>query len=1255
MTTTATRIPNLPSATAVTGSDYLIVYQGGVTKKVQADALPSSTAAAWATLTGKPTTVGGFGITDAYTKTETDTLLLGKQPTDADLTAIAALVGTTGLLKKTAANTWTLDTSTYVTSSGVTAVSGTAPIVSSGGATPAISISAATSGAAGSMSAADKSKLDGIASGAQVNVATNIAEGTRTTTGVPITSSTGTSATLSPATTLLAGVMSAADKSKLDGIASGATAYTHPASHPASIITQDASNRFVTDTEKSTWNAKQAALGFTPENSANKGAANGYAGLDGTGKVPSAQLPSFVDDVLEYANLAAFPGTGAAGTIYVTLDTNKTYRWSGSAYVEISPSPGSTDSVTEGSTNLYFTAQRVRDSVLTGLSTATNAAIAAADTVLGAFGKIQAQITAHFGSGGTAHANAVSSGAAGFMTGADKAKLDGIATSANNYTHPTSDGNLHVPVTGTTNNGKVLMAGATAGNFGWAAIPTLNQNTTGTAANVTGIVALVNGGTGATTAAAARTNLGAAESVQQAGSAFDFNNYRPGTPGLLRVVWNSGDTSMVNAPNGNTTGFLVASQGSHDLWNAQLFMEQGSTGSVWSRGSTDGGGTRVWGAWRKQLDSSNYNSYSPTLTGTGASGTWSINVTGNAATVTNGVYTNTAQTITGVKTFSNGIIVGDTQGYPDYSVLLDFGADVTGTWRKLVTATLVDGIYSTIGFKVDVVDPRANHAVSGSIHARTETYYIACLRSEGLTLNTPDACYVSGPSNRIRAVKTALGVYEIQIQNEAQWWECRVDICVYAVNNAHNIVYHPGAACTAGTAQYNASVSATQTDFFQNVSARTVKSSVATGTAPLEVLSTTVVTNLNADLLDGQHGSYYQNAGNLNAGTIPDARLPTRLSTTGANIADWNAAITSGYYMGAGATNAPTATIWYIGQVIAHNATWVTQTVYAFADNSEGTNTMTWRREMNNGTWTAWVRIWQTEGELDARYVRLGVYNFLNNGIGTTYGLPASTSMLTRTNTVAGFEVQAQGTGATAGAALMTFHRPSAHAAFFGLDTDNNWKVGGWSMGAVAYRLWHEGNDGTGSGLDADLLDGTHKDTLEACLRANTAISGGGTISVSASSEVRWTNRFIVVSNGTGSHFSTSGYFDIGMPGAGTVVTGVGGAANATVTASGVPLTAWQALYYILPISGYSTFNAANLRVAVYTTALTIPHNWVLLCVVNGDSSTWRFHSGLVLRAGESVTTGTSTSSDDRNRRITVSSSAPSGGADGDVWLLYTA
>lgn len=79
-------------------------------------------------------------------------------------------------------------------------------------------------------------------------------------------------------------------------------------------------------------------LDYTAENAANKGKANGYASLDGDGKVPADQLPSYVDDVLEFANKTNFPSKGEKGKIYVDLSTENIYRWSGSAYTEISPS-----------------------------------------------------------------------------------------------------------------------------------------------------------------------------------------------------------------------------------------------------------------------------------------------------------------------------------------------------------------------------------------------------------------------------------------------------------------------------------------------------------------------------------------------------------------------------------------------------------------------------------------------------------------------------------------------------------------------------------------------------------------------------------------------------------------------------------------------------------------------------------------------------------------------------------------------------
>ncbi len=78
-------------------------------------------------------------------------------------------------------------------------------------------------------------------------------------------------------------------------------------------------------------------------NISQKGVENGIATLGSDGLVLSTQLPSYIDDVLEYAALASFPAIGEIGKIYVAIDTNKTYRWSGSVYVYITS--GAVDSV----------------------------------------------------------------------------------------------------------------------------------------------------------------------------------------------------------------------------------------------------------------------------------------------------------------------------------------------------------------------------------------------------------------------------------------------------------------------------------------------------------------------------------------------------------------------------------------------------------------------------------------------------------------------------------------------------------------------------------------------------------------------------------------------------------------------------------------------------------------------------------------------------------------------------------------------
>ncbi len=113
---------------------------------------------------------------------------------------------------------------------------------------------------------------------------------------------------------------------------SGAARSSH--SHTKSEITDFSHNhdeRYYTENEiDSKLNSKL--------NSSLKGVNNGIAELDSTGKVPSSQLPSYVDDVLEFNSQSNFPSTGETGKIYIAKDTNKTYRWSGTNYVEISTS-----------------------------------------------------------------------------------------------------------------------------------------------------------------------------------------------------------------------------------------------------------------------------------------------------------------------------------------------------------------------------------------------------------------------------------------------------------------------------------------------------------------------------------------------------------------------------------------------------------------------------------------------------------------------------------------------------------------------------------------------------------------------------------------------------------------------------------------------------------------------------------------------------------------------------------------------------
>ncbi|MBC2722040.1 hypothetical protein [Desulfosporosinus sp.] len=133
----------------------------------------------------------------------------------------------------------------------------------------------------GLMSPADKSKLNGIAANAN-----NYSHPSTHSADIIVDGTTNKAFT-------------ATEKTKLAGIATGANAYTHPANHPPSIITQDASNRFVTDTEKNTWNAKETPSGAQAKADAALSSANSYTDTKVAALVDSS--PATLDTLNELA------------------------------------------------------------------------------------------------------------------------------------------------------------------------------------------------------------------------------------------------------------------------------------------------------------------------------------------------------------------------------------------------------------------------------------------------------------------------------------------------------------------------------------------------------------------------------------------------------------------------------------------------------------------------------------------------------------------------------------------------------------------------------------------------------------------------------------------------------------------------------------------------------------------------------------------------------------------------------------------
>lgn len=224
------------------------------------------------------------------------------------------------------------------------------------------------------------------------------------------------------------------------------------ATNPANI-SQSSSFRFVTDTEKSTWNAKQNALGYTPENAANKGIANGYADLDANGKVPASRIDfgqTGQTFVVESQSAMLALNNANVGALAVRTDQNRNYRliaqpastlanWimllSPDAPVQsVNGQTGNvnllTTNISEGA-NLYYTDARARSALSAGTGISYNSITGAISSTITQYTDAMARASLSAGAGISYNSTTGQisfNNTAGYITGNQTITLSGDAT-----------------------------------------------------------------------------------------------------------------------------------------------------------------------------------------------------------------------------------------------------------------------------------------------------------------------------------------------------------------------------------------------------------------------------------------------------------------------------------------------------------------------------------------------------------------------------------------------------------------------------------------------------------------------------------------------------------------------------------------------------------------------------------------------------------------------------------------------------------
>ena len=298
-----------------------------------------------------------------YTESEMDTALAGKADT-GHFHAVTDVTGLESALSGKAAASHAHDDRYYTESEIDTALAG--------------KVDKETNKSL--MTADEHTNLDGIEIGAQVNTVTGVkgnAENNYRTGEINI----------SPANIGLGNVDNTSDANKPIS-----TATQTALDGKQNVLTFDNSPTENSDNPVKSGGVYSALAGKISTSA--KGANGGVAELDANGKVPSSQLPSYVDDVLSYNSASAFPATGEDGKIYIAKDTNLSYRWAGSDYAVISPSLALGDTSSTAYRGDWGAEDRAAIGTLTNLqTTAKSDLVSAVNELKTALGGVQGTLT----------------------------------------------------------------------------------------------------------------------------------------------------------------------------------------------------------------------------------------------------------------------------------------------------------------------------------------------------------------------------------------------------------------------------------------------------------------------------------------------------------------------------------------------------------------------------------------------------------------------------------------------------------------------------------------------------------------------------------------------------------------------------------------------------------------------------------------------------------------------------------------------